>query len=165
MRALLNTLGATVLPPTAVVEYVAPSWNPGEEWPMFQLAYTTAHVLGVEEAARAAMFDAVSSDEGPLAVLGTPGNLPATAPTIADVARFYEGRGLVPAAKFLATSRSYQVHAEIQICEEMVAAYGIDHVPCIVVNGKYRLDAASAGGLDQMIQLVNYLVRKEAEAS
>jgi hypothetical protein len=33
-----------------------------------------------------------------------------------------------------------------------------------VVNGKYSLHVASAGGVDQLIELVNYLVAKESAA-
>jgi thiol:disulfide interchange protein DsbA len=32
-----------------------------------------------------------------------------------------------------------------------------------VVNGKYRLTVSSAGGYDQVIELVNWLVAKETK--
>jgi len=38
----------------------------------------------------------------------------------------------------------------------------VDSTPTIVVNGKYRLNAESAGGATQVLQLVKFLVAKES---
>jgi thiol:disulfide interchange protein DsbA len=43
----------------------------------------------------------------------------------------------------------------------LIRLYHIDRTPTIVVNGKYRLQVESAGGTDQLIELVKYLVAKE----
>jgi hypothetical protein len=138
MRALLNTLGASVWGLTAIIlagavatvgyrltlnhpaddagdsgaPAVVPSWaNKG--WPTFELAYVTAHTLGV----------------------------------------------------FLPVSKSLAVEQDSRVGDRLVANYGIDHEPTIVVNGKYRLNVASAGNPDRLIELVNYLVGKEAVAA
>ena len=42
-------------------------------------------------------------------------------------------------------------------------AYGIDRTPTIIVNGKYRLYVQSAGGPDEVIELVKWLVAKESK--
>lgn len=42
---------------------------------------------------------------------------------------------------------------------------GIDGTPSIVVNGKYRVTGASAGGYPQLIELVDWLVKKEHGAA
>jgi thiol:disulfide interchange protein DsbA len=42
-------------------------------------------------------------------------------------------------------------------------AYRVDRTPTIVVNGRYRLYAESAGGEDQLIELVKWLVAKESK--
>jgi thiol:disulfide interchange protein DsbA len=47
------------LPPNAVLDYLPASFNPSEDWPMFQLAYITAQSLGVADQSHDAMFDAV----------------------------------------------------------------------------------------------------------
>jgi thiol:disulfide interchange protein DsbA len=158
MRRLVESL-----PPNAVVDYVAPSWS--KDWPTFQLAYVTAHTLGASDASRAVLFDAVWNDKGELAFFdGATGLARAAAPTIEGVARFYEIYGVAPAAKFLQTSKSFAVERERRLGDRLVADYGIDRVPTIVVNGKYRLHVQSAGSPDRLIELVNYLVRKEAVA-
>ena len=51
----------------------------------------------------------------------------------------------VPAAKFIATSKSFGVDSQVRIDEEKIKQYGVDRTPTIIVNGKYRLVVASAG--------------------
>src|SRR3974390_2980334 len=47
------------LPPNVVVNYLPAAFNTAEDWPMFQLAYITAQILGVDQQTHDAMFDAV----------------------------------------------------------------------------------------------------------
>jgi len=49
--------------------------------------------------------------------------------------------------------------------DDLIRMYGADSTPTIVVNGKYRLNVSSAGGYDQTIALVKYLVAKESAGS
>jgi hypothetical protein len=116
------------------------------------------------EVARAALFDALWNEKGEPAFSHPAPDL-AVAPTIEDIARFYEMQGLAPAAKFLQTSKSFAVERERRLGDGLVADYAVDHVPTVVVNGKYRLDVASAGSPNRLIELVNYLVGKEAIAA
>jgi thiol:disulfide interchange protein DsbA len=46
--------------------------------------------------------------------------------------------------------------------DALMKAYGVDSTPTLIVNGKYRLTASSAGGLDQVVELVKFLIDKEA---
>src|SRR5665213_2162684 len=56
---VVNRLKAS-LPANAVVDFVPASFIPTEDWPMFQRAYYTALILGVEtQHTHDAMFDAV----------------------------------------------------------------------------------------------------------
>jgi protein dithiol oxidoreductase (disulfide-forming) len=45
-----------------------------------------------------------------------------------------------------------------------VKDYRVQGTPTIVVNGKYRLDVQSAGGPDQVLELVKWLVARESAA-
>ena len=156
MQKLVKTL-----PPNAVVDYIPASFNASEDWPMFQLAYVTAQALGVADRAHDAMFEAVWTT-GDLAT--TEGNtLKTRMPTIEDAARFYQKQTGVPAAKFLETSKSFAVDLKVRADENLMKAYGIDRTPTLVVNGKYRVTAQGAGGASQMVDLVNFLVRKESQ--
>jgi thiol:disulfide interchange protein DsbA len=142
------------LPPNAVLDFLPASFNPSEDWPMFQLAYLTAQTLGVADQTHDAMFDAVWQG-GDLAVID-----PATRavksrlPTIEDAAKFY---------KFLATSKGFTVDVKVRGAESLVQAYRVDRTPTIVVNGRYRLHTESAGGNDELVELVKWLVAKESK--
>jgi protein dithiol oxidoreductase (disulfide-forming) len=151
------------LPSNAVLTYLPAAFNPGEDWPMFQLAFCTAQVLGVAEQTHDAMFDAVWKT-GELAIIdpATQG-LKSRLPTIDDAARFYERRAGVPAAKFVSTAKSFSVDTKVRAAEDLIAAYRVDRTPTIIVNGKYRLNTESAGGPEQVISLVQWLVAKESK--
>lgn len=47
----------------------------------------------------------------------------------------------------------------------MSGAYGITGVPAVVVNGKYRTSARQAGGFEEMLDVVDFLVAKERAAA
>ncbi len=150
------------LPPNAVIDYLPASFNPGEDWPMLQLAYFTAQALGVADKMHDAMFDAVWGS-GELAIMDSSNNVKAHLPTIEDAARFYERHAGVPVEKFLSTSKSFSVDLKVRNAESLIAAYRVDRTPTIVVNGKYRLQVQSAGGPDQVVELVKWLVAKESQ--
>jgi len=151
------------LPVNAVLDYLPAAFNPSEDWPMFQLAYLTAQALGVDQQTHDAMFDAVWKG-GDLSVIDpdTRG-LKSHMPTIEDAAKFYSQHAGVPVEKFLATAKSFSVDLKLRTTEDLIRLYHIDRTPTIVVNGKYRLQVESAGGTDQLIELVKYLVAKESK--
>jgi serine protease len=150
------------LPPYAVMEYLAASFRPDEDWPMFQRAYVTAQQMGIDERTHDAMFDAVWKS-GELAVFD-----PATQharhppPSIADAAQFYAKAAGVKPEAFLATAGSFGVDVKVREADERIRNYAIGETPSIVVNGKYRLNPVSAGGYEETIDLVKWLVSQEA---
>jgi thiol:disulfide interchange protein DsbA len=151
------------LPPNAVLTYLHAAFQPSEDWPMFQLAFITAQALGIAEQNHLAMFNAVwTTGELGIYERSTP-RIKDHLPTIEDAARFYSRNSGVPVDKFLATSKSFSVDAKVRSTEEAIAAYRIDRTPTIIVNGKYRLFVQSAGGEDQLVELVKWLVAKETK--
>jgi thiol:disulfide interchange protein DsbA len=151
------------LPKNAQVAYVPASFNPAEAWPMFQRAYLTAQAMGISEKTHSAMFNAIwSSDE--LAVTDRQTNrLKNPLPTIEKAAAFYARVAGVKKEEFLSISKSFSIEAKIKNADGLVKAYRVDSTPTMVVNGKYRLTAQSAGGTDQVIELVKYLVAQETK--
>ena len=149
------------LPPSAIMDYLPASFRPVEDWPMFQRAYLAARELGIDRRTHDAMFDAVWKT-GELAVFD-----PATqrakrpAPTIADVAEFYARTAGVKRETFLATASSFAVDVKVRQADELIRSYGVSETPSIIVNGKYRLNPVSAGGYEQTIELVKWLVQQE----
>ena len=149
------------LPPNAVVDYVPASFNPSEDWPMFQLAYVTAQTLGIADRSHEAMYDAVWTTGELATTEGT--TLKSHMPTIEDAARFYQKQSGVPAAKFLETAKSFGVDTQVRHDEDLMKAYAIDRTPTVIVNGKYRVTAQEAGGPTQMVDVVLFLVHKESQ--
>src|SRR5580698_8720371 len=151
------------MPANVVVDYLPAAFNTAEDWPMFQLAYITAQILGVDQQTHDAMFDAVWKG-GDLSITdpATRG-LKSRMPTIEDAAKFYNQHAGVPIDKFIATSKSFSADLKVRTDQDLIMGYKIDRTPTIVVNGKYRLHVESAGGNEQLIDLVKYLVAKETK--
>jgi thiol:disulfide interchange protein DsbA len=151
------------MPPNAVFDFLPASFNPSEDWPMFQLAYVTAQTLGVADQTHDAMFKAVW-DTGELAVIDpSTRGLKSRLPTIEDAAKFYKTQAGVPIDKFLAAAKGFFVDSKVRAAEALIQAYKVDRTPTIIVNGRYRLTVDAAGGPDQLVELVKFLVAKESK--
>lgn len=153
---------AKSLPPNAVMNYLAASFRPDENWPLYQRAFYTMQALGLVGKAHDAMFDAVWKD-GELATynLKGAGLRPHSAwPTIDDVAKFFTKFGVDP-KEFIGVANSFAVNTKMKRADDLMKAYGVDSTPTMIVNGKYRFTAASAGGYAQSIELTLWLVAKE----
>ena len=149
------------LPANAELVYLHASFRPDEQWPMFQRAYYTAQVLNIAEKTHKAMFDAIWKSGGELALADSKTRKPKK-PTLEDAAAFYKKAAGVDTAKFLSVAKGFTVEGKIRRAEKLLRGYVVDSTPTIIVNGRYRLNDRSAGGTDQMIQLVNWLVAKES---
>ena len=149
------------LPANAEFIYQHASFNAAESWPLFQRSYLTAVALGVDKKAHDAMFDAIWKT-GELGVIDQKTRrIKSPAPTIEQVAKFYERTTGVKAADFVNASKSMGVQVAINRTEAWLRGAQIDSTPTIVVNGKYRLTVQSAGGVNEMFDLVKFLVAKE----
>jgi protein dithiol oxidoreductase (disulfide-forming) len=152
------------LPANAEFIYQHASFNAAESWPLFQRAYVTAVALGIDKKTHDAMFDAIWKS-GELAVVDQKSRrLKTPQPTMEQVAKFYERTAGVKAADFVNASKSMSVEGAIKRTEGWLRGAQIDSTPTLVVNGKYRLTVASAGGVNEMFALVNYLVGRESAA-
>jgi len=148
------------LPDYAQMSYLPASFRSDEDWPVFQRAFFAAQALGLVDKTHNAMFDAIWK-EGSLKTTD-----PAThkivkpLPSIDDVAKFYAGYG-VKADEFVGTANSFAVNTKMKRADAQIKAYGVDSTPTVIVNGKYRITAQSAGGWDKVPALVKYLVQQE----
>lgn len=150
------------LPANVEVNYIAAAFRPDEDWVVFQRAYYAARALGIEKRTHDAMFDAIWKD-GSLATFDQQTErLKDPLPTIEDVARWYHQKTGVDTQKFLATANSFSVNLQMRQANDYITSAQVDGTPTIIVNGKYRLSPTSAGGLDQTLQLVKYLVKRES---
>jgi thiol:disulfide interchange protein DsbA len=153
------------LPPDAEMTFVPAAFRPDEDWPMFQRAYYTAQALDIDKRTHDAMFDAVWKT-GELAVFDPRSQRPRNPPpSIEDAAKFYARVAGIKAESFIATAGSFGVDVKIRQADQLIRADQVDQTPTIVVNGKYRVTVGSAGGDDQLIELVKYLVGQESAGS
>ena len=136
------------LPAGSVFVYMPAVFNPS--WEPYARAFYAAESLGVLDKTHQALFDALHQEHLPLR-------------TLDDLAGFYAQHG-VDKAKFLATAGSFEVESKLQRASQIVKADGVDGTPSVIVNGKYRVTGVSAGGYPQMVQVVDYLVKKELDA-
>ena len=149
------------LPPYAQLKYLPASWHPEEDWKTFQRAFFAAQSMGLVERTHTVVFDAIWKS-GELAIMDKESGRPRTnMPTIADCARFYAAHTGGTAEAFLAAAQSFSVDAKMRQADNQIRAYQADQTPTLIVNGKYRVTPASAGGNDQLISLVKWLVERE----
>lgn len=129
---------------------------------MLQRAFLAAQVLGVADKANDAMYDAVWTTKELSAMKSESALKPASAlPTLDDAAKVYAKFGADP-KEFVAVANSFAINTKVKRADDLMKAYGVEETPTIVVDGKYRFTARSAGGYDQAIELALWLVSKEA---
>jgi thiol:disulfide interchange protein DsbA len=154
---------AKSLPSNAVMNYLPASFRPDENWPLFQRAFYAAQSLGLVDKTHDAMYDAIwKSGELASYDLKNGGLKPQAAwPTIDDVAKFYAKYGADP-KEFAGIANSFTINTKMKRADDLMKAYGVDSTPTMIIDGKYRFTANSAGGYAQSIELTQWLVSKEA---
>jgi len=120
-------------------------FNPS--WKLSARAYYTAEMLGVLDKIHEPMFNAIHIK----------GEKLATADELAD---FFARHGVKKRA-FYEAFNSFAVDTKVRRAVDLTQRYGIDGVPSMIVNGKYRTSGTQAGSLENMLQVVNFLIAKE----
>ena len=62
---------------------------------------------------------------------------------------------------FNRTWNSFEVDQALRVAADLARRYNVTSVPMIVVNGKYRTDAAQAGSYPKLIELIDELTVRE----
>jgi thiol:disulfide interchange protein DsbA len=62
-------------------------------------------------------------------------------------------------------AQSFSVETKMRQSLQALQYYGVDGTPTIIVAGKYRVTAESAGSADKMFDVVDFLVKKERGAA
>ncbi len=151
------------LPANAQMSFLPASFSAAEDMPMFQRAFFAAQALGVARQAHQAIFDAVW-ETGELAILDpATGRLKSPLPTIDDAARCYGRITGVKPEVFLRVARSFAVEAKMRSADHQIFAMQVPGTPCLVVDGKYRVELDTLSNTADVIDLVNFLVRKASQ--
>jgi len=117
-------------------------------WKVHAQAFYTAEVLGVLDKFHKPFFDAIHKQRERLR-------------DRASIRKFFE-RIDVDGKTFDETFDSFAVQAKVRRAADLTRKYGIDGVPSIVVNGKYRTDGPMAGSYERLLQIVNELIARES---
>jgi len=117
-------------------------------WENHARAFYTAEVLGVIDTIHRPLFDALHAlrrklnDEDALAV-------------------FFAEMG-VDEAEFRKTYRSFAVDGKVRRAKDLTRRYGINGVPSLIVDGRYRSGPALAGTYARTMPVIDALVQKAA---
>ncbi len=123
-------------------------FRPG--WKVQARAYYALQQMGVIESVHDKIFDEIHKHRNPL-------------DTVTGIADFVAKQG-VNRAKFIQEYNSFAVDGLVRKAVEELAAYKINGVPTVVVNGKYMLSGRLAGTYEKLIKILNYLIKKESAA-
>lgn len=77
----------------------------------------------------------------------------------ADIAALMAKNG-IDAARFTSVFNSFSVATSVTRAKKLMAAYRIDGVPTLTVQGRYATSPGLAGGFDQATGVVDYLVQR-----
>lgn len=110
-------------------------------------AYYTAEVLGIVEKVHQPLFEAIHKHRRQLN-------------TEQALAEFFEEQG-VGKKDFTQAFRSSYVAGKVRKSRTMAGQYGIVGAPTIVINGKYRVDSSMVTSPEELIAVIDFLVKKE----
>ena len=120
------------------------------QWKIHASLFYLTHALKVNDKVHQAIFDSIHKKREPLFSEG-------------DQKDFLAEYG-VSEADFDKHNDSFAVRRQLKQADQKVRTWGISGVPAIIVNGKYMVNASSAGGEEKIFDVVNYLIEKERKA-
>lgn len=123
----------------------------GRNWLAHAKAFHVADLLGVEEKLHADMFNAIHQENKQMT-------------SEDDLAKFFSNYG-VSEDEFHKQFNSFAVNSRLSQADAKIRAYGARGVPGLIVNGKYLVTAATAGGNNNIYSVVDFLIEKERKAS
>jgi thiol:disulfide interchange protein DsbA len=122
----------------------------GPRWEPHARAYYAAESLGKLDVFHKALFKAMQVQNRVIM-------------TESDLVKF-AGEVGIDQEEFRAAYNSFYVEARVRKADEMGRRYGIDGVPALIVNGKFRTSPSQTGGQDRFVEVLNALVGQEIAA-
>ena len=117
------------------------------QWKIHAGLFYLTHALKINEKVHQAIFDEIHRNRNPL--------------LNKDDQKAFLAKYGVSEADFDKYDDSFGVRRQLKMADQLVRDYAISGVPAIIVNGKYMVNATSAGGMDNIFGVVNYLVEQE----
>ncbi len=121
-----------------------------ERWQRLAQLYYTTEALGVTDQVHDAIFRAIH-DRGV--------NL--TDPDL--MAEMVEAAAGISPDQFMDVYESFSVRSRVQQAHARVVAYRISGTPSLIVDGTFRVDGRMAGGNQEMLDVVDFLVEQQRQ--
>lgn len=119
----------------------------GGIWDLHAQLFYTLEALGVTEQVHNDIFSALHNRTHRLATAG-------------EISNFVAQRG-IDKESFDKAWNSFAVKSQLQKAKRLAIAYQVTGVPSLVVEGKYRFDIGSAGGIPQTLEVADFLIEQE----
>ena len=119
----------------------------GKPWVIHAQLYYMGEVLGITEQSHGDIFKAIHINGKRLQ-------------RKSEQQEFFAVYG-VSEEDFEKAYNSFTVKSRLKQGDKRIRAYRVSGVPAVVVNGKYLVDASSAGGQQNIFKVVDYLLEKE----
>lgn len=129
-------------------EYVAFPAVLSSRWEPEARAFYTMEALGILKELHGKLFYAIHSEHKSVS----------TAKALAE----WVGEQGFSAQDVLDTYDSFAVNTKVNYAKTMTRKYGIQGVPAVIVDGKYRTSVSQAGDFDTLFEVINFLVAKAA---
>lgn len=120
-----------------------------EDWRVQARAFYAASSMGALDRLHGPLFDAVHQ-----------GGRSMDEPE--QVKRLFLDLG-VEEAEFDRHYRGFSVDAQVRKAEQLTRAYGVNGVPTLIINGRYRTSGALAGSFERALEVAAVLVEMERE--
>lgn len=124
-----------------------PAVFPNDRWMPLAKAYYTAEVLGVLDKMHIPIFRAIHDYKKNLN-------------SEEALKKFFVEQG-VDAETFTKTYNSFAVDMKMREARILTQKFQITGVPVIVVNGQYRLTSEKANGYENMLKIIEHLIKQE----
>ena len=128
-----------------VLEQVPSVLNPS--WMEHARAFFALEMMGATEKVHKKLFSAIHIQNKRLNSIDT-------------IAAFVKAQG-VDEKKFREHYHSFPVDTKVRKSKQKERKYGHRGVPAVIINGKYRTSASQAGSNARMIEVIDFLVKKE----
>lgn len=119
-----------------------------ESWAAHARAYYTFEALEITDKLRGPLFRAIHEERRKLG-------------DVESLADFVAQQG-VNRKSFIETYNSSAVDSNVRRTQVIGRRYEIDGVPTIIVDGKYRTTSTMAGSHEELMKVVDFLVKKAA---
>ncbi|RLA12594.1 MAG: thiol:disulfide interchange protein DsbA/DsbL [Gammaproteobacteria bacterium] len=136
---------AESIPDGVVFEQVPSAINAA--WTVHARAYYAFKMMGVQEQLHKQLFNAIHVQRQRLNSLDS-------------IAEFVAEQGL-DEKEFRKQYASFPVETLVRKGKQKELHYGLEGVPTVIVNGKYRTSGVMAGNFSRLLQIIDFLVANE----